>query len=71
MASSQPPPRACPDTAAMTGVRRVIRCDHGAMKFLVYASAKVSGAISLMSAPAANALSLPVITMAPMLGSSS
>lgn len=36
------------------------------MKEVVYASEKVRGAISLMSAPAANARSEPVRTMADM-----
>ena len=36
----------------MTGIRTFIKFDHDAMKFLVYASEKDKGAISLMSAPA-------------------
>lgn len=38
------------------------------MKDVVYASANVSGAISLMSAPAAKALAEPVSTIAAMEG---
>lgn len=55
IASSHPPPRAYPDTAAMTGVRIVFaRWDQGAMKLFEYADAKVRDAISLISAPAIN-----------------
>jgi hypothetical protein len=73
----------------MMGVRKVVKWDHDAIKLLVYASENVSGAISLMSAPAeqgqavvrrrnwrafhtpAKAFSLPVMTIAPVLLSSS
>ena len=71
MASSQPPPSAKPATAAITGLRIVAaRCQFAA-KSPRKASTKVLSAISLMSAPAANALSEPVITMQPILGSAS
>ena len=71
MANSHPPPNACPLTAAITGFRRVVRYDHGAIKLLAYASANVRDAISFISAPAANARSEPVRTMQEMVGDSS
>ena len=62
-ASSQPPPSAKPDTAAISGVRQsATRCQNG----IVDASStswKVRSAIALMSAPAANTSSVPAITM--------
>ena len=62
-ASSQPPPSAKPDTAAISGVRQsATRCQNG----IVEASStswKVRSAIALMSAPAANTSSVPAITM--------
>ncbi len=71
MASSQPPPSACPATAAIVGVRTSASLPQGAKKSAPKASANVSPAISLMSAPAANALAEPVMMIAPMPGSSS
>ena len=62
-ASSQPPPSAKPETAAISGVRQsATRCQNG----IVDASStswKERSAIALMSAPAANTSSLPAITM--------
>ena len=62
-ASSQPPPSAKPDTAAISGVRQsATRCQNG----MVEASStswNVRSAIALMSAPAANTSSVPAITM--------
>ena len=62
-ASSQPPPSAKPDTAAISGVRQsATRCQKG----IVDASStswKERSAIALMSAPAANTSSVPAITM--------
>ena len=67
MASSQPPPSAKPATAATIGLRRsATRSQRGDEVLLVGLHVGLSPAISLMSAPAANALSLPVITMQPM-----
>jgi len=45
----------------------LVKADQDSMKEVVYASEKVSGAISLISAPAAKARSEPVRTMADML----
>lgn len=46
----------------------VVSEDQDSMKEVVYASEKVKGAISLMSAPAAKAREEPVRRMAPMVG---
>src|SRR5579871_1717123 len=70
-ASSQPPPSAKPATAAITGLRRVAARSQVAAKSPRNASVKVFSAISLMSAPAANALSEPVMTTQPTLSSAS
>ena len=69
IASSQPPPSAYPATAAMVGVRVAANLPHGAKKSAAKTSANDSSAISLMSAPAANAFSLPVMMIAPIPGS--
>ncbi len=70
-ASSQPPPSAKPATAAITGLRTsATRCQFAA-KSPRKTSVKALSAISLMSAPAANALSEPVMTMQPILASAS
>jgi hypothetical protein len=72
MASSQPPPRAKPDTAAITGLRtRSIVSQLRVMKPLCTTSRYSSLAMAEMSAPAANAFSLPVTTMQPMPSSAS
>lgn len=68
-ASSQPPPNAWPDTAPMMGfLMLVVSHDQDSMKDVVYASEKVRGAISFMSAPAAKAREEPVRRMAEMEG---
>ena len=62
-ASSQPPPSAKPDTAAISGVRQAaMRCQKAIVDASI-TSWKVRSAIALMSAPAANTSSLPAITM--------
>ena len=71
MASSQPPPSAKPATAAMTGFFTRSTVSHGAMKSLMKTAGKVRACISLISAPAAKAFSLPVMTMAATAGSAS
>ena len=71
IASSQPPPSAYPATAAMVGVRVAANLPHAAKKSAAKTSANDRFAISLMSAPAANAFSLPVRMIAPMPASSS
>ena len=55
----------------MVGVRVAANLPHAAKKSEENTSANESSAISLMSAPAANAFSLPVMTIAPMPVSSS
>ncbi|CNJ08950.1 Uncharacterised protein [Mycobacterium tuberculosis] len=69
IASSQPPPSACPATAAIVGVRTAASLPHKAKKSASKASAKLSSDISLMSAPAAKARAEPVMMIAPMPGS--
>ena len=71
MASSQPPPSAKPATAATTGLRSPAMRASAPMKSSKYTSVKLLSAISLMSAPAANAFSEPVMTMQPMPSSAS
>ena len=72
MASSQPPPSAKPATAAITGLRACgDAMPRRAQKSAKYTSVKLLSAISLMSAPAANAFSEPVMTMQPILSSAS
>ena len=61
IASSHPPPSAYPATAATVGVRVAANLAHGAKKSTAKTSANDSSDISLMSAPAANAFSLPVM----------
>ena len=73
IAISQPPPSAKPATAAMTGLRH---CATRSQPLVMKSSAiglacRSCPAISLMSAPAAKAFSLPVRTMAPIAGSPS
>jgi hypothetical protein len=70
-ASSQPPPRAYPDTAATSGVRSAASRGQKRAAGEVSTSAKVRLAIALMSAPAANHPSPPAITMQRTSGSSS
>lgn len=71
IASSQPPPRAKPLTAATRGLlKRLICCQQATRGSLRMPTASRS-AISLMSAPAANALRLPVSTTARQLSSRS
>ena len=64
IASSQPPPRAYPPTAVMTGLRTFVSRSQPANQSARYAVAKSRSAISLMSAPAAKAFSLPVMMIA-------
>mmetsp|Transcript_14833 Transcript_14833/g.42524 ORF Transcript_14833/g.42524 Transcript_14833/m.42524 type:complete len:226 (+) Transcript_14833:443-1120(+) len=72
IASSQPPPRAKPLTAAMTGLRIAETPDQCASMLPRLVSAKqVLVFISLMSAPAAKALPVPVTTAARTLSSAS
>lgn len=58
--------RAHPFTAAMMGFRIADTEVHWWTKRDVYASTNFLSFISLISAPAANALPLPVMTMAPI-----
>mmetsp|Transcript_7532 Transcript_7532/g.24830 ORF Transcript_7532/g.24830 Transcript_7532/m.24830 type:complete len:202 (+) Transcript_7532:3-608(+) len=69
IASSQPPPRAKPFTAAMIGFLIFVRSAQSPSMSWLYVSGKVMSAISLMSAPAAKARSDPVSTIAPTPGS--
>ncbi len=66
IASSQPPPSAYPETAAITGFFVSAMCAHWPTISARSMSTADASAISAMSAPAANARSLPVITIAPM-----
>ena len=59
MASSQPPPSAKPDTAAIVGFLIFATSMKSRNIFDMYDSTYVLEAISLMSAPAANDLSEP------------
>ena len=71
IASSQPPPSAKPATAATTGLRAfAAACQLPAKSPMKTSTADLSD-ISLMSAPAANALSEPVSRMQPMPASAS
>eukprot|EP00733_Pompholyxophrys_punicea_P002790 Pompholyxophrys_punicea_v1_NODE_2418_length_398_cov_22.262391.p1 type:complete len:110 gc:universal NODE_2418_length_398_cov_22.262391:385-56(-) len=63
IASSQPPPRANPFTAAIVGFRTSAILVQVERKLLFKFPAYVRDCISLMSAPAANAFSLPVIKL--------
>lgn len=65
-ASSQPPPRAWPETAAMIGFLIVVIWDQGSMKDVFRAWEKVRVDISFISAPAAKALAEPAMIMAEM-----
>ena len=69
IAISHPPPSAKPATAAMIGLRAFATFSQREMKSPTKASANVLSCISLMSAPAANAFSEPVSTIAPIAGS--
>ena len=72
IASSQPPPRANPRTAAISGLRMARSSDHRSNSPPLESDSGVASAISLMSAPAANARSpAPVMTMARTASSSS
>ncbi len=72
IASSQPPPRAKPATAAMTGFLTCSTASQLAqMKSCMSASGWVRSRISLMSAPAAKAFSEPVSTTQPISSSAS
>src|ERR1700735_1476497 len=71
IATSHPARSAKPATAAMIGFRAFATFSQRPMKSPTKASAKVLSCISLMSAPAANALSEPVSTIAPIAGSDS
>ena len=61
MASSQPPPRAKPLTAAITGLDRWLRRSRSTSRSCARPANGVASTISLMSAPAANARSPPVM----------
>mmetsp|Transcript_64178 Transcript_64178/g.180646 ORF Transcript_64178/g.180646 Transcript_64178/m.180646 type:complete len:236 (+) Transcript_64178:327-1034(+) len=69
IAISQPPPKAKPLTAAITGTLQSATHVHDLNLSEVVMSAKERGYISLMSAPAAKALPSPVRTMQPVSGS--
>src|SRR6516165_1903427 len=71
MASSQPPPSAKPATAATTGLRAAATRCQVAAKSARKTSVNPLPAISLISAPAAKALSEPVMMMQPTLLSAS
>ena len=71
IATSHPPPRAKPLTAAIHGLRVSVTRSQPAKKLAEYMSAKPWLCISLMSAPAANAFSLPVRTRQCWLSSAS
>ena len=70
-ASSQPPPSAYPDTAAISGVRMAASRGQKAADGASSMSWKSRSAMFLMSAPAANHSSLPAITMQRTSGSAS
>ena len=71
IASSHPPPRQKPETAATRGVRRLRIASHRSRRRLWYSDTGVPAASSAMSAPAANARSLPPRTMQRTASSSS
>src|SRR5215510_718168 len=71
IASSHPPPSAKPATAATTGLRTCASRSQRPTKSAMNASMNDLPAISLISAPAANALSEPVTRMHPILPSTS
>ena len=71
IATSHPPPSAKPLTAAIHGLRVSVTRSQPAKKFDPNMSAKPCSCISLMSAPAANAFSLPVSTRQRWLSSAS
>ena len=71
IASSHPPPSAYPDTAAITGVRTAANRPQAPKWSPMSISRPDFCSISLMSAPAANARSLPVTTIAPIASSAS
>ncbi|MBF8284237.1 MAG: hypothetical protein HW378_3152 [Anaerolineales bacterium] len=71
IASSLPPPRQKPDTAATTGFLILRSRSQREMASPKSMSTVPAPAISLMSAPAANARSFPVTTMQPIAGSRS
>ncbi len=66
MASSHPPPRAYPLTAAMVGVRTAPSLPQAEKKSEPNMSLNDCSLISLISAPAAKAFSLPVMMIAPI-----
>mmetsp|Transcript_91868 Transcript_91868/g.262764 ORF Transcript_91868/g.262764 Transcript_91868/m.262764 type:complete len:205 (-) Transcript_91868:191-805(-) len=71
MASSHPPPRAYPFTAAMTGLLRSLMKSQSWNMFTRIASPYVTVDICLISAPPEKNFSLPVITTAPTSASAS
>ena len=71
IATSQPPPRQKPETAAITGFLRRRMRSQREMLSLRSISTALASAISLMSAPAAKARALPVITLQPTCSSRS
>ena len=71
MASSLPPPRQKPETAATSGVRIRRIVSQRSMRRASYMSIALASAIWPMSAPAANAFSEPPSTMQRIASSSS
>src|SRR5437588_2043987 len=71
IASSQPPPRQKPDTAATIGVRTFRIASHRSRRRFSYSVTGVASASSPMSAPAAKARSPPPRTIARISGSAS
>mmetsp|Transcript_90450 Transcript_90450/g.193968 ORF Transcript_90450/g.193968 Transcript_90450/m.193968 type:complete len:216 (-) Transcript_90450:23-670(-) len=71
MAISQPPPKAKPFTAAITGTWHFATHSQALNLSFMVISLNDKGAISLMSAPAAKALPDPVRIMQPVEGSAS
>ncbi len=68
IASSQPPPRAKPETAATIGLVIPWNLSQRSIKGLSSMVTGVAFIISLMSAPAANARSVPATTRLPISG---
>ncbi len=69
MANSHPPPKAQPDTAAMTTFFMPRMRSHFSTRPWLIISNGLDSAISLISAPAAKAFSFPVTIIAPTFGS--
>ena len=71
IASSQPPPSAKPETAAMMSLPIARRRSHKSINEWVIIDVGVAEAISLDVGPGGKGRSLPVMTMQPMAGSPS